>query len=82
LTSRPRYGSGEAGSLWIILFCWPKVFTEMVPSDGNQFARCAYTIETFWSVEEVDVVENTLLRNLEPRESVRIPRHYINGGHA
>lgn len=54
---------------WLLLCCWPRNYTAMVPSHSEAFARGTYTVEAFTSAGEVDLAEAELLAALGPHEA-------------
>jgi hypothetical protein len=54
---------------WLLLCCWPRNYTALVPSHSEAFARGAYTVEAFTSAGEVDLAQAALLAALGPHEA-------------
>jgi hypothetical protein len=63
-----RYAPPTAGRPWILLCCWPTRYTAMISSPQSEFARQAYTIDVYDSLDEVVVAEHTMLTTLGAAE--------------
>lgn len=77
-----RYRPPHWGWPWVMLCQWPATYTAMVPSDGDYFARGAYTIEVFWTCEELISSESQLRTTLADHQFLQIENLLPGIGHA
>jgi hypothetical protein len=63
-----RYSPPAAGWPWLLLCRWPSRYTSVVPANGDDFARGAYTIDVFDEARQIDRTERQLLGALGPAE--------------
>lgn len=52
-----RHAPAAPGWPWLLLCCWPRRFTDMVPANSDLFAGSAYTIELFETLAELVAAE-------------------------
>ncbi|MBS49508.1 MAG: hypothetical protein CMN60_17740 [Sphingobium sp.] len=67
---------------WLHLCCWPPHYTMTASDPGDNFARGAYTVDAFFSVDEVDAAERLLLATLGPSEARHVRSIPSVAGHA
>ncbi|HEX7856957.1 MAG TPA: hypothetical protein VF503_25025 [Sphingobium sp.] len=77
-----RYPPPDTGWPWGLLCCWPIAFTAMVAADSDAFARAAYTVEFFHTVDELAEAESRLLTNLGPHEARQVRPMGAGIGHS
>ncbi|WBQ17717.1 hypothetical protein [Sphingobium yanoikuyae] len=77
-----RYTPSAPGWPWLHLCCWPARYTMMVHEPAEEFARGAYTIDAFESVDDIILAERRLLATLGPHEARYVLSIPAVGGHA
>lgn len=67
-----RYRPPAPGWPWLLLCCWPRIYSALVPDGSDFFARETYTTEVFESRADLEEQEAILIANLAPIEPVKI----------
>lgn len=67
-----RYAPSGPGWPWLLLCRWPADYAAMVPTQGDYFARDAYTCEVFETVDDLADAETRLLGVLGSHRLVQL----------
>lgn len=77
-----RYRPPDPHWHWLQLCCWPARYKTLVPDAGGAFARGAYTVDAFISVDDIDAAELRLLTALGSQHARDVRLVSDTAGHA